>query len=164
MMELKILNKKAIKEILALIEKQWDAKPDLDFAFLRDNKDKIYLANKEFAQIDLTKLRVHSIGMYFGLITNNELRLSIEGSQLIGPKAKLSKKGLQNSKNSGKKNIIELDEKQTRQWLKGEDISAENKEETFVILKHKNDFLGTGKYKENKVLNFVPKERRLKLS
>jgi NOL1/NOP2/fmu family ribosome biogenesis protein len=38
-----------------------------------------------------------------------------------------------------------------------------NKEyDGFVILKHENDFLGTGKYKNEKILNFVPKARRFK--
>jgi len=32
------------------------------------------------------------------------------------------------------------------------------------LIKYKNDFLGTGKIKENKVLNFVPKGRRLNIN
>lgn len=149
-MNFKILNRREIKEILSLIESQWDAKIKLDFVFLKDRSDKIYIINKEFVALNLDKLRIQSIGLYFGTILNGELRLSIEGSQIVGPKAK--------------KNVIDMTDEQVKAWLKGEDILAENKEKVFVILKHNNDFIGTGKFREDRVLNFVPKERRLKVA
>ena len=46
MQQLKILNNKEIKEILNLIEKQWGAKLDLDYAFLKNQKNKVFLINK----------------------------------------------------------------------------------------------------------------------
>jgi len=150
MAKYKLLNRKAIKEILALIKQQWGAEIDLDYAVLQDTKNKIYLINKKIAEIDLDKLRVNSMGIYFGLITNNELRLSIEGSEIIGPQAK--------------KNIIELTEEQKKAWLRGEDIEFNHNDETFVLLKYNFDFLGTGKYKQGKILNYVPKERRLRVN
>ena len=147
-LELKILNRKKIKEILALIKKQWGADFRTELAFLMNTQNKIFLVNKEVFNLNLEKLRINSIGLYFGELKNNELRLSIEGSQLIGKNAKL--------------NTIKLDEKQSMQWLKGEDISIKGNYNGFVILKYNNDFLGTGKYKDGKVLNFVPKARRFK--
>ena len=147
-MNLKILNKKQIKEILALIKKQWDADLTLDYAFLKDKNDKIFIINKAFAQIDISKLRINSMGLYFAQKMIDGIRLSIEGSQLIGPKAK--------------KNVLELTETQTKQWLKGEDIEIKTELKNYVILKHNKDFLGTGKIKENKILNYIPKSRRLK--
>ena len=150
MKPLKILNKKAVKQILALIKKQWNADIKLEHAVLQNKDNKIYLMNKEFANIDLEKLRINNLGLYFGQISNSELRLSIEGSQLIGSKAK--------------KNILEITQKQSRDWLKGEDLETKEKLKGFVLIKHENDFFGTGKIKENKVFNFIPKGRRLKIS
>ncbi len=150
MKKLNILNKKAVKEILALIKSQWNAEVDLDYAFLQDKDNKIFLINKDFAQIPLEKLRINKIGLYFGQVLNNELRLSIEGSQLIGPKAKT--------------NILELTQKQTRDWLRGEDLATDQEAKGFVLIKHNNDFFGTGKIKNNIVLNFVPKGRRIRSS
>ncbi|MBI4140217.1 hypothetical protein HY485_00100, partial [Candidatus Woesearchaeota archaeon] len=98
-------------------------------------------------QIDFSKLRINSIGLYFAEFRNNELRLSIEGSQIIGPKAT--------------KNVVELNNDELKQWLRGEDLEKECDENGFVIIKHGNDYLGCGKIKEGKVLNFVPKARRL---
>jgi len=148
MQKLIILNKKAIKEIQKLIKKQFNAAPTFDYAFLQDKENKIYIVNKEVFDINLENLNINSFGLYFGQIKNNELILSIEAAQLIGPYAK--------------KNIIELTNTQLKQWLKGEDIPTNKKTSGFVIIKHNNDFFGTGKIKQNRIINFIPKQRRLK--
>ena len=70
--------------------------------------------------------------------------------------------GVQMLKDQIKKNIIELDEKQAEGWMKGEDLDIQTQKRGFVILKHKDDFLGCGKASEYKIGNFVPKSRRLR--
>jgi len=147
MQNLKILNKKETKEILNLIDNQWNADIKLDYAFLTNNKGKVYLANKDIFALELSDLRINSLGLYFAEVKGKEIRLSIEGSQLIGPKAK--------------KNVVELDNNETKKWLRGEDIEKECEGNGFLIIKNNNDYLGSGKYKEKKILNFVPKTRRL---
>ncbi len=148
MKKLKILNKKEIKKILKQIEKQFNCSPDLDYAFLLRPKDnKIFLINKEFAEIDDSKLRINSLGLYFAELRNNQLRLSIEGSQIIGPIAK--------------KNVIEISWGLTRLWLHGHDIEYGTDIQDYVIIKHKKDYMGCGKPKDDKILNHVPKIRRL---
>ena len=147
MQNLKILNKKEIKNILKLIKKQWDCDIKLDYTFLKNEKDKLYIVTKEISKIDLDKLRVNNFGIYFATMAENTLRLSIEGSQIIGPNAK--------------KNILELDEEETKQWLKGIDLEKQTKEKGFVIIKNNNDFIGCGKAVEKKILNYVPKARRI---
>lgn len=144
----RILNKKDIKEILSLIKSQWDAEVELDYGFLQDREEKIYLINRQFAEIPLDKLRINKIGLYFGQVVRGELRLSIEGSQIIGPEAK--------------KNVLEINEEETREWLNGNDLETTEHLSGFMILKHEKDFFGTGKFKEGKILNFIPKGRRLK--
>jgi NOL1/NOP2/fmu family ribosome biogenesis protein len=146
MPNLKILNNKEIKEILASIENQHGAKIKLDAAFLKNNKNRVFLINKEISKIDTSKLRVNSIGMYFCEI-QNEIRLSIEGSQIVGPKAK--------------KNIVEINDTQAKKWMSGEDLELKGDYAGFVILKNKNYYLGCGKFKENRILNYVGKERRV---
>ena len=147
MQNLKILNKKEIKEILGMIEKQWDAKLSLDYAFLKNDKGKIFIVNKDISKIDSSKLRINSIGMYFSEIRNNELRLSMEGSQIAGPKAK--------------KKILELDEEQLKEWMLGIDLEMQGDFEGFFLIKHKEDFIGCGKWRSNKVLNYINKARRI---
>ncbi len=148
MQELKILNSKEIKEIYGLIEKQWGAKIKLDYGFLRNQKNRVFVINKDISAIDTSKLRLNSVGMYFCEFDSLGIRLSIEGSQIIGPRAA--------------KNIVELSEEETKMWFKGEDIEKECKDcRGFVILKNKNDFMGTGKYTNKKILNYVSKTRRI---
>ncbi len=144
---LKILNTREIKDIKARIKSQWDADFVTDYAFLRSIKDKLFIVNRDIGDFDFSKLNIKGVGLYFGEFKVSEIRLSIEGSGIVGPLAK--------------KNIIDIDEKNLEIWMKGEDIAVENKDITgFVIIKNKNDFLGCGKYKEGRILNYVPKERR----
>lgn len=148
MPELKILNSREIKEIYGMIENQWGAKIKLDYGFLKNNKNRIFIISKDISKIDLSRLRLNSAGMYFCEIDNKGIRLSIEGSQIIGANAA--------------KNIVELDEEDAKKWFKGEDLQKECKNcSGFVILRNKKDFLGTGKYSNGKIMNYVGKTRRV---
>ena len=147
MPELKILNSKEIKKILKLIQNQWNAKLTLKYAFLKNNKNRVFIVNKDLEKINLEKLRFNSIGMYFCEINDQDIRLSIEGSQIIGPNTT--------------KNVVDISEEQTKQWLHGEDLEIKGNFSGFVIIKHNNDFLGSGKYKEDKILNYISKSRRI---
>lgn len=148
MQQLKILNKKEIKKIIEIIKKQWNADIKLEYAFLMNNKNRLFIVNRDIDKIDFSKIRVNNLGMYFGELRNG-LRLSIEGSQLIGKYAR--------------KNILELDDYELNSWVKGEDFVIETDLKGFVLIKNKDDFYGTGKVVEGKLLNFVPKARRLRV-
>ncbi|MBS1267225.1 MAG: Ribosomal RNA small subunit methyltransferase F [Candidatus Woesearchaeota archaeon] len=148
-MRYKILNTRDVKEINNLIEKQWGVRLDLNLAFLK-KKFKIYVVSRTLGKIDFTKLRINNVGMYFGHIKNNEIRLSIEGSMIVGPLAE--------------KNILEISDWQLQGWLNGEELEAKNKNHSFVLIKHKDDFVGCGKQIGNRVLNYVPKARRVQLA
>src|SRR3989344_4752333 len=144
MQNLRVLNRKEIKELFNKIKEQYGIESlELEYVFLRNNEDKIFIANRDIARIDLNKIKVNNIGLYFCAIENDEVRLTVEGTQLIGKKAT--------------KNIVELDSEQVKEWFKGNDIEVEKDISGFVILKHNNDFLGSGKYKNNKIINFLPK-------
>ncbi|MFC1752934.1 hypothetical protein ACFL96_06010 [Thermoproteota archaeon] len=149
MQKLQILNTREKKAIVDIINKQWGCDFKTDLVMLKSSKDKLYLMTRDFERIETQRVRVDSMGNYFGMLTGTELRLSIEGSQMIGPQAK--------------KNILEIDHDNMRLWLKGKDLKMELPEELsgFVILKYKNDFLGTGKSRGDEILNFIPKNRRI---
>lgn len=149
MRKLKILNKKEIKGILEKIKKQWSAELELDYAFLLSPKNKLYIVNRDVSKVEFNELRINNIGLYFGELRNNELRLSIEGAQIVGNKAI--------------KNAVELSKVEVKQWFRGEDIETEQSVEGFVILKHKDDILGCGRYVKGRILNYVPKARRVEV-
>ncbi|MFH2027758.1 MAG: hypothetical protein ABIJ08_01335 [Nanoarchaeota archaeon] len=151
MSQLKILNKKEIQKILQSLEEQYGFKEKLDYAFLLSEKNKIYIVNRDIERIDLSRLRVNSYGLYLGeLKDNGQVRLSIEGSQIVG-------------KHSDK-NILGLDDDDAKDWLKGYDIGYDGKLKDFVMIKNKEDFLGCGKIAGNKLLNHVPKIRRMNIN
>ena len=148
MQNLKILNSKEIKKILDIIMKQFGANFKKDYVFLMSEKNKAYIVNRDIEKIDLSKLRVNSYGLYFGELRDNEFRLSVEGSQIIG---KIATKG-----------IVELNEKEMKEWFNGTDLDVKH-ERGFVILKHETDFIGCGKSLGDKILNYMPKIRRVVL-
>lgn len=147
MKQTKFLTSKELKPILALLKEQWGFEQTLNYAFILSDKERIYIINRAVEMIDFSKLRINSLGLYFAEFRNNELRLSIEGAQLIGTHAT--------------KNVVEINHDELKQWLRGEDLEKQSDVQGFVIIKYGNDFLGCGKIKEGKLLNFVPKARRL---
>ena len=145
-MQLKILNTKEKKMVFNMLKNQFGYGKKLDYVFLQ-GKDRLYTINRDIERIDEKKLNIDTMGLYFGTISNDEIRLSIEGSQIIGKDCK--------------KNILELNEREMKDWLMGKELDKKTGLRGFVLLKHKNDFLGTGRIKDNIVLSYVPKSRRI---
>lgn len=144
----RFLNSKERKEILGRIKESWGAEPGDELVFLMNSQNRIFVVSRDVEKIDLSQIRVNNMGLYFGEITErDELRLSIEGSSIVGRAAKT--------------NIVELDDGQSRRWFAGEDIEIEDERNGFMIVKFKADFLGCGKLARGKLYNFVPKARRI---
>ena len=150
MQKLRILNSKEAKKIYSFIEQQWGCDVDLEYTFLQNERNKIYVINKKFGEIDVKKLRINSVGLQFGEETEHGLRLSIEGSQLIGKFAK--------------KNILELSLEQLKEWMAGSDLENTFGFSGFILIRYKGDFIGTGKAVGNKIYNYVSKIRRVNLA
>lgn len=153
-----VLNSKAVKAIAESIRQQWNIEEKPAYGFLQKEND-IFLVTQAVDRVNLEQLNINSLGIYFGELRHEQLRLSIEGSQMLGPKAK--------------KNVIALDDGQLLQWLRGDDIPLTDMmtvkrsdndgsdANAYLIIKHNNDFFGCGRIKEGKLLNFVPKSRRM---
>ncbi|MBS3125247.1 hypothetical protein J4464_02110 [Candidatus Woesearchaeota archaeon] len=142
------LSQKEIKAILQLLEQQFGYHEKLPYVFARSEKNKVYIINEDIKNLDINHIRMNSVGMYFGEILEDGIRLSIEGSQMIGPHAQL--------------NITLLDDREMQEWLRGEDIPNHFGLRGYTLIRHKGDFLGCGKATENKILNYVPKTRRIR--
>jgi NOL1/NOP2/fmu family ribosome biogenesis protein len=148
MNKIKILNSREIKEISRLLSDQWGCSDKLDYVFLMNERSRIFITNRDFSLIDTKKIRINSIGLYFGeLMDNDRLRLSIEGSQIIGPRAN--------------KNVVLLNEAETQEWLRGNCVEK-NCEDGLVIIRTPVGYAGCGAAKDGKILNYVPKTRRIK--
>ncbi len=154
-MSLQLLNSKERKRLLARLAAQFgcDTEALQGYVFLMNAKGKLYLANRElFDRLDLTALKADAVGLYVATrLANNELRMSVEGSQLIGP--------------SSTKNVLFLDDAEFAKWIRGNDIEKETDLRGFVLVRHGDDFCGCGKpvvdEKTGKttIHNYVPKTR-----
>lgn len=142
------MGSRELKHFFRQIENLYGNVPELfeKVAFVH-GKEKIYVITRDVEKIDMKKIRINSLGLYIAELKHGQLRLSIEGSQIIGPTAT--------------KNVYELNREQLKQWFQGQDLTVAGSYEGFVILKYENDYVGSGKYKEGTILNFVPKARRL---
>ena len=50
-----------------------------------------------------------------------------------------------------------------KKWMAGEDIDIDSELSGFIIIKNRTDFLGCGRIVNKKLLNYVPKERRVNI-
>jgi len=145
--KLKILNRKEAKRILGQLEEHFGSKIADGYVFLKNDKGRIYVVNRKFGGINTEKLRINNLGLYFGKIEKNGIRLSIEGCQIVRPK----------------KNVLQIGRGLLDRWMQGLDIDVECGMQGFAALKYGEDFVGCGLCKDGKLLNYVPKGRRLSL-
>ncbi len=151
MIPIKFFNQNERERILRQLEQQFGIK-ELPFELARLGKERIILFSGNISGREILNLdevaHIEGVGLYFGKEEMSGIRLSIEGSQLLGKQIT--------------KNIFNLGEKEAEQWMLGQDLQIETGKKGFFIMKFKEDFLGTGKISEQKISNFVPKNRRLK--
>ena len=145
------MNGRQVRNVLRLLQRQWGFEKEINSGFLQKEND-VFLVTRDADKIELNGLNVNSLGLYFGELRHDQLRLSIEGSQLVG--------------HHSTKNVLDLNPEQLRQWLAGEDLETKEQEScnSFVIVRNSEDFFGCGKMKEGTLLNFLPKSRRLSVS
>ena len=151
MNQFKILSKGEKAEIESELNKRFgiDKVPGI---IVKRGREKLFLFTGSFNKKQIKELErnipLERVGTYFAKIDQGGIRLSIEGSQIL--------------KDQIKKNIFELDEKQAEHWMKGSELNISTGKKGFLIMKYKDNFLGSGKASAEKIGNFIPKSRRLK--
>jgi len=159
------LNSREARVVSDKINEQWDADFKFEDFVYKSTKDKFYLVSRDLEMINYKDYYIENYGVYFchENFKNKEIRLSVEGAQIIGPLAK--------------KNVVELDSGLMKLWMSGHDIPYSGEAEGMIIAKFEGDYLGCGKIKvkevvvtdengneqkeeQRMILNFVPKTRR----
>jgi len=152
-MNLKILNHEEKKEIEEKLNQQFGIK-NIPGMIVMLGKERLFLFTGNLDENKIQKLKkitvLERIGIYLGKEIRGEIRLSIEGSQIL--------------KKQITRNIFEMNKEQTEKWMQGSQLNIKTKNRGFLIMKYKNNFMGTGKASEDKIGNFIPKNRRLKIS
>ncbi|MEK6963564.1 MAG: hypothetical protein AABX70_04000 [Nanoarchaeota archaeon] len=144
---LTVLNSREVKHICEQLEQQYGFNEKLPYAFLKSNKDKLYIVHRDIDHIDADDLKIDTLGLYFATQYPQELRLSMEGSQILNVQAN--------------KNVLELTKEQTKAWFRGEDLQVPPELTGFQILRCGSDYLGSGKAANGKLYNYLPKTRRI---
>jgi len=142
------MKSKEVKKLLKQINKQFDFKKiEFDYYFLISRKNRVYLLSRDFVNFDLANLRLSNVGLYFCTVEKDGVRMSIEGSQLIG--------------NYATKNIVEIDDDHLDLWVAGNDLHLVEDCIGYVLIKNGTDFYGCGRNVGDKILTYIPKSRRV---
>ena len=143
---LKPLNAKELKHFRELLAEQYGYNETFSYVVFVSAEHKYYISTRDVETVLPIRMRIERVGIYFGQVAHGELRLSIEGSQIIGPHATT--------------HVIELNAEQRDEWMLGKDIIYPGEfAQAFYIARYKKDFMACGKLKNGVLQNYVPKER-----
>ncbi len=154
--QLKIFDKKEKQKIINMLDEQFGI-DDFSGLIVKRGKERLFLFQGNFSPKEIKELErtipIERVGVYFGKIVlgkdnSEKIRLSIDGVQIFREQIK--------------KNIFELNDEQAREWMLGRELLIKTGKKDFLIIKYKDNFLGCGKASEEKITNFIPKNRRLK--
>ncbi len=145
-----IINKSGKKRILKSLEQYGIEK--IDYLLISTGKRLRAFSgiiSKNELLVLLKNLNVDSVGLNFASLDDG-IRLSLDAVHL-----------LQNKIN---KKVVEIDDGQAEHWFRGMNLTLpeEIKDKGFIILKNKDDFIGVGKSTGKTILNYLPKERRIR--
>ena len=157
------LNSKARKQFYEKLRDYFGLPPDFSFGddlLFVSSKNRYFVMDRTYVEVVNAGYNVKVLGNYIAEINEfGEIRLSIEGSQMIGPHAT--------------SHLLELSPEDVERFIRGADldISVRVKQEGlsnhyYIIwytdthkMKH---YLGCAKIKNGTLFNFTPKNRRIR--
>ncbi len=126
----------------------------LDYIMLETGREKIRGFSGSMSKDEINKMseiaRIEIIGLYLFREENGGLRLGLDGAHML--KGKINK------------NVIEIPESEIENWMKGQDLEIKDDRKGIFIIKSGDDFFGSGILKDGKLINFIPRERRIRRS
>ncbi|MGM5483456.1 MAG: hypothetical protein ACQER9_00900 [Nanobdellota archaeon] len=153
------LNSKLRKNFLGMLKEYYGIEYKPEDIIFKTEKNRYYFVNKKINEIADLNLNFRILGTYLVEINKfGEVRLSIEGSQYFGPYAR--------------KRLLELNKEKASKYLQGEDIEIKEITENelnnhyhiiYYLENEKRNFIGCGKVKDGILMNFTPKNRRIKI-
>ena len=147
MQTITILKRKEVNRIKEYLLAEYGCTLKEEYVYLRNQRGNIFLLSPEFQKINLKNLIIDKTGFYFAEEYQHELRLSKEGAQLLAKQAN--------------PRTVELTTLEVKQYFQGEDLERELGDVAhFVLLQYQGQVFCCAKYKERKILNFLPKMHR----
>jgi len=130
------------KKILKLLRERFGIKK-FDYSILKSGKHVLRICSKEIKDFDLAGLRIMALGLEFATL-KNFFRIKFDAASLL----------------KARKNVVELSEDEFLKWLRGK-VFEKDLEDGIYLLEFKKKIVGCTLIQNKKVLNFVPKYRRL---
>jgi len=124
----------------------------LPYLLIGTGKERIRAFSGSMSKDEIMKLgdmaNVELIGSYIMSGKDEDLRFNFDFISLI-------RKKITNG-------IVDIDELQFYDFIRGKDISLKC-EKGVVVLRHEGNLVGVGKSNGEKIFNYIPKERRIKI-
>lgn len=143
-----VLTEEEKKKVEELLANQYGITEALtNYVAIASGENRIRITRKEVLEFSWKLKRVVNIGLYVAKLVENEVTLSIEGTQLFSSLIK--------------KNIINLTMDEAEKWMRGEAIKIENVPiSRYIVAKFNDIFLGTGRVgKDGLIYPQIPKNR-----
>ena len=148
---IKILSEQEKRKIENQLHAQFGIK-EIPGKIVMRGEEKLFLFTGEATEEEIRKIEavspVEKVGVYFAKLINEEIKLTIEGTQLL--------------KEQITKGIFHRNDSQAEEWMMGRELNLKSGLKGFVVMKNNDDYLGCGKASQEKITNFIPKSRRLK--
>lgn len=142
------------KKIMNILSKNYGIEK-LPHLFLQTGKGKYRIYSGALSKEELLLLEknthIEIIGGRFCKLDDEKIRLNFDLTTLPEIKDQITE------------NIVELTDEQAEKWMRGDNLEMETNSDTdFLVLKHRDNFLGSGKNNKTFIQNYVPKERRVR--
>ncbi|MEK6889489.1 MAG: hypothetical protein AABW80_05275 [Nanoarchaeota archaeon] len=138
------------REIIAQLNKQFGIE-DLPYLLIESGKEKIRAFSGTMSKEEILELNkmanIEAVGIYL-IKKEHDLRLSFDATQIL--------------KDQIKKKVVEISKEQYELWIRGYDLPIAT-ENGAVVIKFQDSFIGCGRSNGERIINHVPKERRLKI-
>lgn len=143
------LTRRELRRVNDLVERAYGARFEEDGHHYFTRKRDLYRVSKDLERVDIDRIDEVFAGLYLGEILDETVRLSVEGSQILGP--------------SAQHRVLELDEDEWFGWLERHDVASERfaeMDEGFYLVRNaRGDFFGSGLLKDSTLKSWIPKGR-----
>jgi hypothetical protein len=150
-MNIEFLKSSEKKEIMKDLEEIYGI-TELPYLLIKTGKDRIRAFSGNLSKQEIMELgsflNVELIGQYI-IRKENSPRLSLDATNIFEIKNQITK------------SIIHLNKEEYEQWIRGRDIPTE-KENNIYVIEYDGIYLGSGVANNKKLINHMPKSRRLK--
>lgn len=150
-MSFKFIQSGAKRKLIKELKEQFGI-GKLPYLLLETGKKKIRGFSGTMTKEEIKELgeiaNVEIVGLYL-IKREGQLRLGLDGSIML--------------RDNVTENVIEIDNKEMNLWFHGENLDRKIDSGIYVI-KNNSDFLGCGISDGKKLINFMPKERRIRNS